>query len=325
MKILGDVYLHIPDQNAGSERMLHNIFRRLLSFGHECTIITNRSKNGGNKEYVIGGVKVIARPSSNRINELWSKCDVVFSHVFLSTDTTAVSRASKYKKPLIHLAHAKHKLPITREQGTVIYNSYQLYKKCDKYNGMVCYPPPISENVQIKPNRNYITIINVNEYKGSSIFYSMAQRFPQYRFLAIKGAYGNQVINHLPNVTIVDNVIDISNYLNDTKILLVPSLEETFCIGAMEAISRGIPVIAHPSDGIQECLGNSGTFVSRYDFEMWFGQISMLMTNSQHYNRKSSESLAQFKNLESQSEAQLKRLNKLLIELAGQNKLQLRA
>lgn len=323
MKILADVYLHIPDQNAGSERMLHNIFRKLTSFGHECTIITNRSKTGGNKEYNISGVKVLARP--NKVAEIWKNSDVVFSHAFLSIDTLVLARAKQFKKPVIHLAHAKHKLPIPKEQGTVVYNSYHLYDKCEKYNGMVCYPPPITDNVKINPHRRFITIISVSDYKGASIFYSMAQRFPQYQFLAIKGAYGEQVIRPMPNVTIVDNTSDISNYLNDTKLLLVPSLEETFCIGAMESISRGIPVIAHPSDGIKECLGNSGTFVSRYEYDMWFSQVSMLMGNSFSYNKKSTEAHTQFKNLENQSEAQLKRLNNLLLELVPIKKLQMRA
>lgn len=45
---------------------------------------------------------------------------------------------------------------------------------------------------------------------------------------------------------------------------------------AVEAIASGIPVIAHPTDGLVESLGPAGIFVDRADGQAWLDEIERL-------------------------------------------------
>ncbi|MFI7020964.1 glycosyltransferase [Streptomyces sp. NPDC050164] len=44
-------------------------------------------------------------------------------------------------------------------------------------------------------------------------------------------------------------------------------------MAAVEALASGIPVIAHPTPGLREALGDAGTFVDRADYRAWGNTI----------------------------------------------------
>jgi glycosyltransferase involved in cell wall biosynthesis len=61
-----------------------------------------------------------------------------------------------------------------------------------------------------------------------------------------------------------------------TRILLMPSDYESWGRVGVEAVASGIPVIAHPTEGLTESLGPAGTFCDRDNVDVWQKAIEML-------------------------------------------------
>jgi glycosyltransferase involved in cell wall biosynthesis len=57
-------------------------------------------------------------------------------------------------------------------------------------------------------------------------------------------------------------------------VLMVPSVHESYGMAAVEALASGIPVIAHPTPGLREALGDAGTFVDRADVRVWVAAVA---------------------------------------------------
>jgi len=58
----------------------------------------------------------------------------------------------------------------------------------------------------------------------------------------------------------------------------MPSEYESWGRVGVEAMASGIPVIAHPTPGLQESLGDAGVFVDRNDIDGWERAIRRLLT-----------------------------------------------
>jgi len=105
--------------------------------------------------------------------------------------------------------------------------------------------------------RGFVTFINPCAYKGISIFLKLLELFPRVEFSALP-AWGTTEMDHarlkeLSNVTILEPSDDIGTVLAKTRVLLVPSLlPEGFGIIVVEAMLRGIPVIASNAGGLAE-------------------------------------------------------------------------
>ncbi len=102
-----------------------------------------------------------------------------------------------------------------------------------------------------------VTMINPCGYKGLAIFLGLARAFPKIPFLAVptwgttpedRAALGAQ-----SNIEIITPEDDIDVILRRTRVLLVPSLwDETFGFSCVDAMIRGIPVIASAVAGLTE-------------------------------------------------------------------------
>ena len=103
----------------------------------------------------------------------------------------------------------------------------------------------------------FVTLINPCAVKGIAIFVELARSLPDVRFAAVP-TWGTtpadrEALAALPNVTLLPPADDVDRIYERTRILLLPSLwEEAFGVTAVEAMLRGIPVLASAVGGLPE-------------------------------------------------------------------------
>lgn len=103
----------------------------------------------------------------------------------------------------------------------------------------------------------FVTMINPSRIKGISIFLELASRLPGIAFAAVPtwattGA-DQAVLRRQPNVHLLSASERIDDILSRTRVLLVPSLwAEAFGLVVVEAMLRGIPVLASDVGGLPE-------------------------------------------------------------------------
>jgi glycosyltransferase involved in cell wall biosynthesis len=157
----------------------------------------------------------------------------------------------------------------------------------------------------------YLTMINPCIEKGLDIFLELASRFPQFQFAAVPtwGAddYVISLLNARSNIRVIPPADSVDPIFEQTRVLLVPSVwHETFGYIVVEAMLRGIPVLASNIGGLPEAkLGvdyllpvipavrQNGRFVCpMQDVGPWVHALSELLSDDDVYTRCSTESRA---------------------------------
>jgi glycosyltransferase involved in cell wall biosynthesis len=114
--------------------------------------------------------------------------------------------------------------------------------------------PPFSD---MSGQGRYITMVNPCGIKGIDVFLELAKRHPQWSFAAVPtwGTTDQDLarLRKLANVAELPSSPDINVIFQETRILLVPSLwDEAFGMIVVEAMLRGIPVLAADIGGLAE-------------------------------------------------------------------------
>ena len=276
LKILAYVHGYFPNLNAGAEAMLHQILMDLKEKGHEVKVLTG---NPGASEYE--GIPIAeAGSTQDRAFATWS--DIVITH--LNYTRHAIKLAQRANKPIVHLVHNDHQLSYYKVVDTTfaalaVANSEWIRATIKKaVPSLIVYPPTIPERYVVDTSREAITLVNLTESKGGKVFWELARIFPDKKFIGVKGGYGPQEMyeKDLPNVTIVENTTDIQSVYKKSRIVLMPSSYESWGRVGMEAACSGIPVVASPTPGLKESLGDAGIFARHYSVADWVEAIRFL-------------------------------------------------
>jgi hypothetical protein len=143
----------------------------------------------------------------------------------------------------------------------------------------------------------WITLINFSEDKGAVLFNSMAVIDTTHKYVAVRGAHGQQQTPNA-NVTLLDPTLDMASIWEKTRILVVPSTYETWCMVASEAMAHGIPVIVPDHiPPLKENCDTAAVYVKRDDINAW---ISAIQTIESDYFTYSTNAIARHKNQESE-------------------------
>ena len=103
----------------------------------------------------------------------------------------------------------------------------------------------------------FVTMVNPCAVKGIDIFVALAGRMPGLQFAAVPtwgtNAEDLAALRSHSNITLLDPVDNIDDLLRRTRVVLVPSLwAEARSRFVVEAMLRGVPVIASDAGGIRE-------------------------------------------------------------------------
>ncbi|MFB7605290.1 glycosyltransferase family 4 protein [Streptomyces gardneri] len=297
MRIVARLHGYPPRHNAGAEWMAHSMLRSLVERGHEVSVWLSRY-TGDREEYALDGVRVVPLETRLDAGSAIRQADVVVSH--LENVPSAGALARGYGKPLAVIVHNTH-LPSFRHMAAgdtalAVYNSLWMARESELFFAeypksvhpraeIVVRPPVFAEEYRTKPGSK-VTLVNLNEEKGGRLFEKLARRMPDVEFLAVRGAYGEQIVPDLPNVEVVDHMCghDMREQVySRTKLLLMPSSYESWGRVGVEALASGIPVVAHPTPGLCESLSEAGVFVDLHDVDGYEAVIRKLLSNPAEY------------------------------------------
>ena len=150
-----------------------------------------------------------------------------------------------------------------READRVVCVSEYVARYVRDFGGMDAVHVPISLMEPGVPanlgsfDNAFVTLINPCAVKGLAIFIRLADVMPGITFAAVPtwGTTDDDLaeLRKRPNVKLLERVDNIDEILRETRVLLVPSLwAEARARVVLEAMSRGVPVIASDVGGLPE-------------------------------------------------------------------------
>lgn len=291
MRVLALVHAYAPHRSAGAETHLHAMLAALADRGHQVDVSLSRQHG---TPYELDGVRV-ATATLDPKRDLWGnwhpRPDLLVTHLENSPRAMALGRLNQV--PVAVVVH--NGLPQTFDPirapwaraDLVVANSEWLaaHTEAEVPGARVEVVRPIADPaVYATVPGDLVTLVNLrrtaftpestnSHTKGGELFAELVARMPDTGFLGVTGAYGVQqelaghhnaeVVGHVPHHRMVADV-----YAR-TRILLMPSSYESWGRVASEAMCSGIPVVAHPTVGLRECLGSAGIFVDRQDVAGW--------------------------------------------------------
>lgn len=287
-------HAYVPHHNAGAETTMHSELRHFAARGHRVDVLVSRP-SVADTVYEVDGVFVHPFRSSGdpfRWFGTEQQPDVVIAH--LENTPRAAALCDIYGVPMVHLIHNTHEFTkgaLRRGPSQfAVFNTEWMRKNYENYFAWVggrmpphtVVLPPVTPADYSGQRGDRITLINLNEDKGGELFWRLAAALPARKFLAVKGAYGEQIVpEQVPaNVEVVEHLAPCDMHERvyaRTKLLLMPSGYESYGRVGIEAAHSGIPTIAHPTPGLLEALGPAGTFCDRDDPAAWVAAINRLL------------------------------------------------
>jgi glycosyltransferase involved in cell wall biosynthesis len=289
MRILLTSNASYAPAKGGSTRSNLAWLRRLAGAGHTCRVVCPPAAGSAESAIEIGGIGILRvkdltlhtarlQEETNNFKPDWvlvSSEDV--SHQLLGE----VHRSAAGR--LVYLAHTPQFFPfgpeswspdpraaeIVRQARAVVAIGQHMagYIRVHLGREAAVAHPPIYGEPPFRRFHNFgrgaVLMINPCKVKGIDIFVALAQGFPEVTFAALLGwgttGQDRESLSRLRNVRLLENVPDIEEVLAETRVLVMPSLwYEGFGLIVMEAMLRGLPVIASDSGGLAEAKSGTG-------------------------------------------------------------------
>jgi glycosyltransferase involved in cell wall biosynthesis len=251
----------------------------MIGKGHQCRVaLHHASKYGIKQDYEYQGVYCMVGSAISKV-DTYRVPDIILTHLDMTQYSIIMSKETR--KPLVHFVHNDIPYPSimqSNENTFIVFNSNWIRLKIGyKQPGYVLHPPCDYRvyDTGDPSEREYITLVSLNERKGGMMFYNIVKAMPDKKFLGVIGSYDNpgvlglsqvDIINkllQLPNFTLVPNTPNILDTYRKTRLLLMPSDYESWGRTATEAMCSGIPVVCTPTPGLLENCDYAGYFIGR--------------------------------------------------------------
>ena len=291
-----------PLWNMGGEVSLH---RSMTAIKGERVVLTNTQA-----EYYIDGIRVTqintpdvlninANPSpiAEQLKDL--NANVIIAQNELSLP--AVLAADAMGAVSIVSVHTPPKYGRGIREGVVyadyaVYNTETSARQWGEPNAMVVHPPisPLPEKTV--PTGDAYTVLSSLLNKGVEVVLELAKLYPNKRFIIVRSpaepTHGisnlEERASKLPNVELHPRVDpkDVYKYFEQTRILLVPSMYETYGMSAIEAAGYGIPCVHVDTPHVREGIGDAAVLVSPLSVSETANGIDLIESNYKSYSDK---------------------------------------
>lgn len=293
MRVLLTANASYDPPQGGSTRSNLSWLRHLASQGHACRVIAPTPAGDATaRDRAVDGISIRSVPHLQREHALVAQEIRAFAPdwVLVSSEDVVhvLLREAVHALPgrLVYLAHTPQFFPfgpeswnrdetaaavIRRAAGVVAISHHVAgYIRAHLGREAAVIHPPIYGRPPYRQFGRFgsgtVLMVNPCAVKGISIFLALARVFPNIEFAALKGwgttAQDRAALSALPNVRLLDTVPDIEDVLRAARCLLMPSVwYEGFGLIAMEAMLRGVPVVASNSGGLEEAKRGTGCVV----------------------------------------------------------------
>lgn len=270
-----------PFVNAGAEWMLHAMLRACVDAGMEAHVTTAVPD-----PVEVDGVKVWPAHYAEAVA---AGAHVLVGHLLWTREV--VTLAHRQRLPLLYISHNDFQVRYWKlgpnDVTALVHNAEWIAERHTEqfphWKGpSITVRPPcrmVDYHVRRNAKADLIALVNPNPDKGAAVFYEVARRMPERKFLTVGGAYGQQqqipaglrnVIHQPATGAIAHDVY------RRTRLLMVPSKYESWGRVAVEAMCSGIPVLAQPTPGLVESCGDAGIYCDRDDPASWVAAITAL-------------------------------------------------
>lgn len=280
MRVLAMLAAYPPHQSIGSWIVTHTLLRALVTRGHEVDVLLESTRG---EPYELDGVRVWPYTGKQDPFGHLADADVIVCHAGGTGRPEVLGKL--WGIPVVVHVHSVNVLTESTLRShpcaLAVFNSDAMATQLGEYPGdTTIVRPPVDPAEYVTVPGDHVTLVNLSRDKGAEVFYELAERFPDRKFLGVQGGYGVQVLDDLPNVELTEHLPP--DRMRDevyarTRVLLMPSAHESYGRVGVEAMCSGIPVIAHPTDGLRESLGDAGVFVDREDVDGWETALRRLL------------------------------------------------
>jgi glycosyltransferase involved in cell wall biosynthesis len=303
IRVLAVVHGWFPWLAAGSERMLQHMLDALPRDSFEVEVLSFGvgDTRGNPGDYVHEGTPVTVGFVPR------SAPDIIVTH---HGPGSRVSRDLASEFPDARLVAVYHNerydIPDIQDLSAdlEVFNTRWVAYALGQNGGLVVHPPLEFMRHYVPQTGSAVTLVNLQENKGVNTFYSLAERMPDVEFLGVTGTHGDQDLRE-DLVDIHPVTQDMREVWSRSRVVLMPSGYESYGMVAAEACASGIPVIAHPTPGLRECLGGAGIFVDRRDIDGYESALRALLSDDNAYKAASDRARARATELGKQTREEL--------------------
>lgn len=307
MKAVAYIHAYVDHgHNAGAETTMHDLLRAMVKDDWEVEVILSCPQRGITQPYTVDGVLVTPFSDPNQLITAVNQCQLLITHLENSDRVGIVGKM--YRCPVVQVIH--NDMDITKgyiDMGCdlAVFNTAWVRDSfavpSGRYGAPTYSGPKVVMHPRIdlkrfvfpkghrKSSQRYITLVNLwsgtsafgqRSGKGTEVFYAMAERFPEERFLGVIGGYGEQDIRKVKNVTIQMHTHDmVKDVYAKTKLILMPSHYESFGRVAIEAAALGIPSVVSPTPGLVEAMGDAGLYAALDNLDEWELHIASVLND----------------------------------------------
>lgn len=289
-----------PFWNMGGEVSLH----RTISVLDNRKVVFTKT----DEEYSFEGVEVKKIDTPDVLNIKASPMPI--AKQLLEVDAKLVIGQNELSLPAVHAARAAGAISVVNVhtpprfgrniREAVVYADYAIYNtqtaatQWGEPDALVVHPPISEIPSNTSTNGDAYTLLSSLRNKGVQVVLDLAKLHPDKRFIIVRSpaepTHGipdlEERAAELPNVELHPRVDpkDVYKYFEQTRILLVPSMYETYGMSAIEAAGYGIPCVHVDTPHVREGIGEAAVLVSPLSVEETAMGIELIESNYKAYS-----------------------------------------